>query len=65
MASGLNNPSLMKGQRTKTAPAKASTVAGQTEFNLLNCRYAPRFLVRGMKSSGVGKGINIIHFHRT
>ena len=62
MTSGLKDPSLMKGQRTEIAASEAASVAGQAEFDLLQCRNSAIFLIHWMILSCIGKIIHIIHF---
>ena len=50
MTSYLDNSSLMERQCAKTASSKTSSVADQTEFNLLDCRNSAFCLVRRMVS---------------
>ena len=63
MASGLHDPSFMEGQRTEIAVPEASAVAGQTEFDVAQCRDAAVFIVYRMPGSHVGESVDIIHFH--
>ena len=62
MASGLQDPSLMKCQGTEITASEASSVARQAEFNLFQCRDPALFLIHGMNSFCIGKCIDIIHF---
>ena len=61
MASGLENPSLMKGKSTEITASEASSVACQAEFNLLQSRNTAQFFIHRMNPLCVGKGIYIIH----
>ena len=63
MTSYLDNSSLMERQCAKTASSKTSSVADQTEFNLLDCRNSAFCLVRRMVSPLIRKRVNIIHLH--
>lgn len=47
VTSCLKDTALMKGQRTEITASKASSVAGQTEFDLFQCRDPPSFWYMG------------------
>ena len=61
VASRLNNPSLMKGERAKAAGSKTSSVADQAELDLRDGRHTPGLLVRRMISAHIGKPVDKIH----
>ena len=63
MTSRLKDTALMKGQRTEITASKASSVAGQTEFDLFQCRNPAFFLIHGMILSRIRQIVNIVHFH--
>ena len=63
VTSCLKDAALMKSQRTEITASKASSVAGQTEFDLFQCRDPAFFLVHGMISSCIRQIVNIVHFH--
>ena len=60
MASCLQNPSLMKCQRTEAAATKAAAVAGQAELDLLQCRHTTSRLVGRMIRPHIRQRIDII-----
>ena len=62
MASRLDDPSLMEGQRAEAAATKAAPVADKDEFDLTDRRNTPGSLIRGMIASHIRQIIHIIHF---
>ena len=61
MASGLQDPSLMEGEGAEAAASKTAPVAGEAEFDLLQCRNAAVLLVHGVILPGIGKVVHIVH----
>ena len=61
MASHLNDPALMKGQRTEAAGSETAAVADQAEFNLPYGGNSACLLVGGMVVSHIRKIVNGIH----
>ena len=61
MTAHLNHSSLMKGQRTKAATAKASAIACQAKFNFIKCRNTTIFFIDRMVSPHIWQCIHIIH----
>ncbi len=61
LASGLNNPALMKGQCAKTARSKTSSVADKTKLNLPDGRNSPFLLIGRMIPAHVWQIIYLIH----
>src|SRR5699024_6980936 len=62
MAPGLQDPSLVEGQRTEAASSKASAVADEAELYFRDCRHASVLLIRGMIGPHIGIAIDLIHF---
>ncbi len=61
MASGLYDPALMKGERTKTAPSKTSSVADQAELYLLYRRNSSILLVGRMIGPHIRIAVSTVH----
>ena len=64
MASHLDDPSLVKGQRTETASAETAPVADQAETDFRESRHAAFFIVVRMPCPCIGQIIDIVHFLR-
>ena len=61
MAPSLNNPSLMKGQSTKTTCPKASPIANKAELNFSNSRNSSFFFINWMIISHIRQVIDLVH----
>ena len=62
MTPGLQNPSLMKSQRTETTATKTTTVACETEFDFFQSRNAAHGIIDRMPCLTIRKIVDIVHF---
>ena len=62
MASGLKDSALMKCQCTEITSTETATVAGETEFNFLQCRNTAFGIIHRMPGVSIWQIIDIIHF---
>ena len=65
MASGLQDPPLMKGKRTEITSPKASPAADKTELHFRYGRDAARLLIGRMVRPHIRITVDIIHLHLT
>ena len=62
MTSGLHDSALMKGQGTKIAAPKTTTIAGNTKLNLLHCRNFSLLFIHRVTGSHIRQVIYPVHF---